>query len=173
MTGGIDLHRPVPAVGNENAVDQRQSLDAMVSAVADGPGRCRLIGSASTIRPSVGVDAPVPPAGEAVAAGHHVDQVQCLDRSFGNLADEVGRFGGRTEHDHAIAAALIAALLHAGRFVLVQDSGNGFRLSVSGGHLQPDRAAEDVRRGVPLLAHLDAKLRAQVGDDGGGSLDSE
>ena len=46
--------------------------------------------------------------------------------SFGNLADKVGRFDGRTEHHDAIAAALIAAILHAGRFVLVQDLGSAF-----------------------------------------------
>ena len=35
------------------------------------------------------------------------------------------------------------------------------------------RPAEDVRRGKPLLAHLDAELGAQVGDGGGGSADSK
>ena len=79
VAGGIDLHRPVDAVGNENAIDKRQSLDAMVLSVADQWSLRRLrrrIGC-----PAVGrIDAAIAPAGEAVAAGHHVDQVERLDR---------------------------------------------------------------------------------------------
>ena len=55
----------------------------------------------------------------------------------------------------------------------MQNLGNAFRLPVSGGHLQPDQPAEDVRRGVPLFTHLDAELGSQVGDDGGGSADNK
>ena len=65
-----------------------------------------------------------------------------------------------------------AALLHAGRFVLVQDLGNAFRLSVGGttcSLTDPRKRA----RWYDLLVHLDAELRAQVGHGGGGSANNK
>ena len=91
----------------------------------------------SITRPLVGSMPRIAPAGKTVAAGHHVDQVERLDRSFGNLADEIGRFGGQPQHDHGDCHCRAAAtLLHAGRFVLVQDLGIAFRLSIVDSHLQ-------------------------------------
>ena len=59
------------------------------------------------------------------------------------------------------------------RFILVQDPGNAYRLSLRSHCLQPHQTAEDVRNGIALPAHLDAELRAEIGDGGGGSADRE
>ena len=143
VAGRIDLHRAAGAVGNEHAVDKRQSLDAMVLAVADQDLGRR--SAASTVAASGRIDAAIAPAGEAVAAGHHVDQVERLDRSLGNLADEIGRLGGCGKHDRRLAVTLLST--RADSF-----SCKTWRASLpfpsADRRLHFDRAAEDVRRRV-------------------------
>ena len=46
-------------------------------------------------------------------------------------------------------------------------------MAVVGGRLHLNHAAENVRCGVPVFVHLDAKLGAQVGHDDGGSADNK
>ena len=122
----------------------------------------RALGDLSVVR----INAPVSSAGKTVAPGHHVGQVQRLDRKPGNLADEIGRLRRRNEHNRALA---VAATFDPGRLVLVQHFSDTFRRAGAGNRLHPDRAAEHVRGGDPPVVHLNAELRAQVGHGGGGS----
>ena len=102
--------------------------------------------------PAVGrINAAISPAREAVAAGHHVDQVERLDPFVWQCRDETTGLSDAASTDDAIAAALTTAVSQHGLIRSRAARGQALPPFRRQRHLQPDRATENVRRRVPSL----------------------
>jgi hypothetical protein len=104
VAGRIDLHRAAAPIGNEHAVDQRQSGYAMVLTVADhvlllAPRRFPRPHAETTV---CRIDTSASPCRESAAAGHDIDQVEHFDLRLAKFTDEVAGAGRGNDFDYPL-----------------------------------------------------------------------
>ena len=118
-----------------------------------------------------GIDATIACRSKTIAACHDVDQVQSLDGSLGNVADEADSLPAAL--DLRAGVTRHAALrIHQCRFSLVQLD---FTRCPAVGCLRPhhDPSLENMNSVLLVLRHFDAELGAEVGHGGGGSANDK
>lgn len=170
VSGGIDLHGAGTAVGNKDAVEKWQEIDAMIFPIADDFGCDGLIDESA----GCGINTPISPRGVAASAGGAIKEIERLDGLPGHPSGEIARPDGSVHDDLEIAGFVgLAGFFDAGGLICVQDLGRPFWLSVAGRSFKLDGAAEDDRAGDARLIAFDAELGSEIGDNGGGSTNGK